>query len=530
MPIPALFRWLAITPLLLVGLSSRLHAAESENTPPNIIFILTDDQRDNTFGAMGHPVIQTPHLDALMAESTRFRNAYAPTPVCAPSRISYLTGMPERLHGVGFSSSYVLTAEQWEQTYPAVLRRNGYYTGFVGKFGVEYYTFQGKADQKFDYWWGHDGWTKFLPKDHDEASTRPYHRAQADTIPAIMAEAMTEFLDSTPSDQPFCLSVSLNVPHGSQATSMFTGYEGWHSMTRPANENPQLQGTPFYDELYRHTDLSLPADALTDPYRFIPEFIQDQDAGRRNNTYAYDYHAASLREHHIRYFQIITGLDQTVGKLRAELKNRGLDRNTIIIYGSDHGLLMGEYGMGGKGLLLDLSAKIPSLIHDPRLPAHQRGQQTEALVSGLDYARTILDYAGVAAPDRMEGRSLRPLVENPSTVWRDSLFLESLFTLRDTPFQEGIRTDRWKYIRMYDGVINFKESDHDFRGRAPEFEMLFDLHTDPTEHHNLAQDPAHATTLAQFRAQTAAESEAINARRTAFMKTSPPAPRESKSR
>jgi len=130
----------------------------------------------------------------------------------------------------------------------------------------------------------------------------------------------------------------------------------------------------------------------------------------------------------------------------------------------------------------------------------------------------------------MEGRSLRPLVENPSTVWRDSLFLESLFTLRDTPFQEGIRTDRWKYIRMYDGVINFKESDHDFRGRAPEFEMLFDLHTDPTEHHNLAQDPAHATTLAQFRAQTAAESEAINARRTAFMKTSPPAPRESKSR
>jgi len=370
MPIPALFRWLAITPLLLVGLSSRLHAAESENTPPNIIFILTDDQRDNTFGAMGHPVIQTPHLDALMAESMRFRNAYAPTPVCAPSRISYLTGMPERLHGVGFSSSYVLTAEQWEQTYPAVLRRHGYYTGFVGKFGVEYYTFKGKADQKFDYWWGHDGWTKFLPKDHDEASTRPYHRAQADTIPAIMAEAMTEFLDSTPSDQPFCLSVSLNVPHGSQATSMFTDYEGWHSMTRPANENPQLQGTPFYDELYRHTDLSLPADALTDPYRFIPEFIQDQDAGRRNNTYAYDYHAASLREHHIRYFQIITGLDQTVGKLRAELKNRGLDRNTIIIYGSDHGLLMGEYGMGGKGLLLDLSAKIPSLIHDPRLPTN----------------------------------------------------------------------------------------------------------------------------------------------------------------
>lgn len=523
MRFPRAIRLLSLTLLLLTGLRTEIRA--SEEAKPNIIFLLTDDQRDNTFGAMGHPVIKTPHLDALMGESMRFRNAYAPTPVCAPSRISYLTGMPERLHGVGFSSSYVLTEEQWEHTYPAVLRRNGYYTGFVGKFGVEYYTFKGETDQKFDYWWGHDGWTKFLPKDHDQPSSRPYHRAKADTIPAIMAEAMTEFLDSTPSDEPFCLSVSLNVPHGSQATSMFTDYEDWHNMSRPANENPQLQGTPFYDELYRNTDLHLPADALTDPYAFIPEFIQDQDAGRRNNTYSYDYNAASLSEHHIRYFQIISGLDETIGKLRAELKSRGLDRNTIIIYGSDHGLLMGEYGMGGKGLLLDLSAKIPSLIHDPRLPANQRGLQSEKLVSGLDYARTILDYAGVAAPDRMEGRSLRPLVENPSAKWRDALFLESLFTLRDTPFQEGIRTDRWKYIRMYDGVTNFKETDVDFRDRAPEFEMLFDLHADPTEHHNLAEDPAHAKTIAKFRAQTANHSEAINDRRAAFMKTSPPAPR-----
>ena len=422
--------------------------------------------------------------------------------------------MPERLHGIGFSSFYVLTEEQWEQTYPAVLRRNGYYTGFVGNFGVGYYTFKGETDQKFDYWWGHDGWTKFLPKDHNQASTKPYHRSQADTIPAIMAEAMTEFLDSTPDDEPFCLSVSLNAHHGSQATSMFTDYEDWHDMTRPANENPQLQGTPFYDELYRNEDLPISADALTSPHRFIPEFIQDQDAGRRNKTYSYDYHAAPLREHHIRYYQIISGLDETIGKLRAELKSRSLDRNTIIIYGSDHGLLIGEYGMGDKGL-----------IHDPRLPAAQRGQQTEAVASGLDYARTILDYAGVAAPNRMEGRSLRPLVENGAAMWRDSLFLESLFTLRDTPFQEGIRTDRWKYIRMYDGVTNFKEADVDFRGRVPEFEMLFDLHADPTEHHNFAEDPAHAKTIAKFRAQTATHSEAINDRRAAFMKVSSPAPR-----
>ena len=178
---------------------------------------------------------------------------------------------------------------------------------------------------------------------------------------------------------------------------------------------------------------------------------------------------------------------------------------------------MGEYGMGGKGLLLDLSAKIPCIVHDPRAPKEQRGRQLDHLVSSLDYTATILDYAGVPALEFMEGRSLRPLVEGREDVtWRDELFLESLFTLRDNPFQEGIRTSRWKYIRMYDGVISFREADVDFRDRAPEFEMLFDLEADPGERHNLIADPQHAATLAELRQKTAAQSAAINQRREAF--------------
>lgn len=499
-----------------------LLANQATDARPNIIFLLTDDQRDNTLGAMGHPLVKTPNLDALMRESVRFKNAYIATPVCCPSRVSYLTGMPERIHGVGFSSSYVLTEQQWEQSYPALLRKGGYYTGFVGKLGVEYYTFKGRAQDKFDFWWGHDGWTKFLPKDFDSESTKPYHNAQADIITPIMGEAMTRFFDSTPSDKPFCLSVSFNVPHGSQTTSMFTDYPEWHEMKRPANENPKLNGIPFYDSLYRDIDIPLPADTCTDPYRFIPQFIQDQDAGRRNRTYVYDYDLATCREHHIRYYQTITGLDHVLGGMRAELKRRGLADNTVILYGSDHGLLMGEYGMGGKGLLYDLASKIPSIIHDPRVPHEKRGRQLDELVSSLDYPRTILDYAGIKAPAIMEGRSLRPLVEGNDVPWREELFLESLFTMRDTPFQEGIRGQRWKYIRMYDGVPRFKEQHVDFKGRHPEFEMLFDLEADPSEHANLATDPEYADILVELRARTASQSIAINQRREAYMKVVPP--------
>ena len=507
---------LSAVPLALLA-AARLADATESSPRPNIIFLLTDDQRDNTVAAMGHPYVKTPNLDALMRNSVRFTNAYIATPVCAPSRVSFFTGMPERVHGVGFSSSYALTEAQWEQTYPALLRKGGYHTGFIGKFGVEYYTFKGRTQDKFDFWYGHDGWTKFLPKDHDSPSTTPYHGAMENVVTFIMGEGMTKFLDTAPKEKPFCLSVSFNVPHGSQTTTMFTDYPRWHEMTRPANGNPKLKGSPFYDTLYRDLDISVPGDTCTDPYRFIPKVMMDQGKGRRQ-TYSYNYDLATCREHHVRYYQTITGLDHVIGGLLADLKRRGLDQNTVILFGSDHGLLMGEYGMGGKALLLDLATKIPCIIHDPRTPQEQRGRQLDQIVSSLDYARTILDYAGIEAPAEMEGHSLRPLVEGKETSWRDDLFLESLFTLRDNPFQEGMRTGRWKYIRMYDGVMSFKETDVDFQGRGPDFEMLFDLEADPAEHHNLVADPTHAAILAELREKTAASSIAINQRRADYMK------------
>jgi arylsulfatase A-like enzyme len=493
-------------------------AVDQDENPsrPNIIFLLTDDQRDNTFGAMGHPFVQTPNFDRLLSESVRFSNTYTAEPVCSPSRVSILTGMHERVHGVGFTSSYQLTEEQWERSYPALLRKAGYYTGFVGKIGIEYYTFIGKAAEKFDYWWGHDGWTKFLPKNYDSPSTTPYHHAKEDIITPIMGEAMGAFLDSLPEEKPFCLSVSFNVPHGSQTTSMYEDYEDWRKMDRPANENPALQGTLIYDKLYRDTDIQIPEETETDPYRFIPKFIMDQDAGRRTNTYQYNYTRARNLEHHVRYYQTITGLDHIMGEFLNDLERRGLMDNTVIVYGSDHGLLMGEYGMGGKSLLYDLTSKIPCFVYDSRLPKSKRGRQVDKLVSSLDFTKTILDYAGVEALEFMDGQSLRPLVHDEEVPWRDELFLEILYTGRDNPFQEGIRIGNWKYIRMFDGVTKYNETDVDFADRNPEFEMLFDLATDPGEMNNLIKDMGDTKLLETFRQKTAAYSISLNETREKY--------------
>jgi arylsulfatase A-like enzyme len=494
-----------------------LSKSASKKERPNIIFLLTDDQRDNSLGIMGHPWVETPNLDMLIKNGVRFNNAYIAEPTCSPSRTSLFTGMHERVHGVGFSSSYKLNDEQWAKTYPALLREQGYYTGFIGKFGVESYTFRGQAEKKFDYWRGHDGWAKFFPK--TAKNCKEYWDSKCDIITPVMGESITRFLELAPKDRPFNLSVSFSIPHGSQTSSM-------HSWTEPANRNPRLKDHPVYGDLYRDLDISIPEDTATDTYRFIPKKIMDQDRGR-NRTYSYAYTTEQCHELHIRYYQLITGLDKVVGDLMATLKEKELDENTVIIFGSDHGLLMGEYGMGGKGLLYDLTAKYPCFIYDPRLPKRQCGRTIDNLVSSLDITSTILDYARVKQPEEMEGMSLKPLLTNQSVQWRDELFLENLYTGRDTPFSEGIRKGKWKYIRMYDGVTPYNEGHMVFRGRKPDFEQLFDLSVDPDEKNNLIadSDPEVIDTLNLLRTRCQELSDALNRRREEYKKTHEVTPR-----
>lgn len=484
---------------------------------PNIIFLLSDDQRIKTFGTTGHPWVKTPNFDRLVKEGVRFSNTYIAEPTCSPSRTAIFTGMHERLNGIGFTSSYQLTEEQWEQTYPALLRKNGYYTGFIGKFGIEYYTFRGNASQKFDFWCAHDGWARFFPK--TASNCKNYHNSKDEIITPIMGQSMESFLDATPEDKPFCLSVSFSVPHGSQTTTMFPDNPEARAMMIPANENPKLKGHPFYDMLYRDIEIEIPEETASDPYRFIPKSILDQSRGRASATYKYNYHPVSNKEHHIRYYQQISGLDKIIGGLINSLEKRGLADNTIIIFASDHGLLMGEYGMGGKALLYDLTSRIPCFVYDPRLPASLRGRTVENLTSSLDITTTILDYAGIDAPAQMEGKSLVPLIYDKKSQWRNEIFLENLYTGRDNPFCEGIREGNWKYIRMYDGKTGYMEANVDFSNRKPDFEQLFNLKEDPEEKNNLVDQYEGTQVLAALRMKCQKHSDELNKKRAVYLET-----------
>lgn len=481
--------------------------------PPNIIFLLTDDQRADTLSIAGHQDVQTPNIDQLARNGVRYTNAFTVQPICAPSRFAFLSGQYERTSGLGFNSPYQVSERQWQQTYPALLREAGYFTGFIGKFGVQYYELAEQAASKFDYWRAHDGWLPFFPKDLPEnPATAIYQDAEHEITTEIMGEYIQDFLSKRPANKPFNLSVSFSAPHNSVVSSMYTdGADpecdsyACRVMAYPANGNPRLSGHMTYDALYRDRSIKISPDTGRDPDQFIREGVIDHVA--RQKWYAYNYDAALEPEHLVRYYQTITGIDHVVGALVAQLERLGLAENTIIIFSSDHGLLNGEYGTGGKALLYDLVAKIPLVIFDPRNPSNDAKRVTEELVLSIDVPATILAYAGVAVPASMEGTDL-----NAEDAPREDVFLESLTVAEGNPFIEALRTLEWKYVRYLEpGGCPYTEEQLDFSGQQPTFEQLFHLTSDPEERVNLVNVPEHTQVLESFRARIRARSTAMTA-------------------
>jgi arylsulfatase A-like enzyme len=474
------------------GDTAGLNAAASDR--PNIIFLLADDQRADSLSSAGHAFSQTPNVDRLARDGVQFTNAFTVEPICAPSRFAFLSGQYERTSGL-------VSAAQWEQTYPALLRDAGYYTGFIGKFGVQYYSLDGGAAARFDYWRAHDGWLPFWPKDLPEnPATEIYKNAKNDITTEIMGEYIAEFLDTRPDNVPFNLSVSFSAPHNSIVSTMYP--EGadpdcesyaCEVMAYPANENPRLAGHPVYDQLYRDREIAIAEDTGRDPYQFIPEGVIDHEA--RKQWYDYNYDPNTQPEHLIRYHQTVTGIDRVVGDLVGQLDRLGIADNTIIIYSSDHGLLNGEYGTGGKGLLYDLVAKVPLIVYDPRDSHSDRKNEATELVLSIDVPATILSYAGIPVPEVMEGRDL-----NSGEAERDEIFLESLTVAEGNPFIEALRTREWKYVRyLQPSGCPYTEEHLDFSDQEPIFEQLFHLTSDPAERENLVGIDEHAEVLEQFR-------------------------------
>lgn len=497
-------KYYLILPLLVGAIFFLTNCKEYDQQvkKPNIVVVLTDDMRWDYLGAIGaNTIVQTPNLNKLAAEGTLFRNAFVTSAICTPSRTSILTGMYERKHGVTFGSNSVMTEEAYANTYPMLLRKDGYFTGWVGKNhtpvgksekGLGYRS--GVMEESFDYWRAGHGHLSFYPKNVHEI----FRDAKSDNQIDIIQEAVDEFLSidealetsqsflrTRPTDQPFCLLINFNVPHSN----------GTNSMKQLPND-PELYRSAYRDQI---DQIPLPADYVAYDSIKTPKLPVHVYNGQYLKSYDWTKTEESLKENQIRTIQTVTGIDQVVGKIVRELATQGILDNTIIVFTSDHGLFHGEYGLAGKTFLYDIDLKIPMIIYVPGL--HQ-GKVVDEISLNIDIAPTLLDFAGIDIPAEMQGKSLKPIFENANKEWRTDFFSENMFMEQNYPRMEAVRSKDWKYIRYYS-----KEKDQrhilsliaPILGEQPIYEELFDLQNDPYERNNLACHEDKQEVLEMFR-------------------------------
>lgn len=450
----------AILLLLGAGIGLAANGARAAQEPPprrpNLVFILSDDQRFDTMGCTGNRIIQTPNMDALARDGVRFKNAFVTTPICAASRATLLTGLYERTHQFTFNTP-PLANPLLNDSYPARLRQAGYRTGFVGKFGVV--TERGGEQRLFD---------EFRP-----LKPTPYFKKQADAserfVEDLLGDHAVKFLDGCKPDQPFSLSLSFNAPHAEDG-------------------DPKQYFWPSrFDHLYRDVTFPIPKTMSPEFWDQQPEFLKNTESRVR---YKWRFDEPRKYQEMVRgYYRMITAIDDVIGRVRGELDKRGLADNTVIVFMADNGYFLGERGFADKWYGYEYSLRVPLIVFDPRLERGRRGKVLDAVALNVDIAPTLLDLAGIPAPTRYQGHSLVPLLpgKKPDN-WRKDFFFEHLFERNNIPKSEGVRTDRWTYIRWFE--------------QQPVVEELYDHEADFEETHNLVSSRKRQGVLQELRERT----------------------------
>ena len=425
----------------------------SENRP-NIIFILTDDQRFDALGYAGNKIIQTPEMDRLAETGVYFSHAIVSTPICAASRASIFTGLHERTHKYTFQTGDI-RSEYILESYPALLKEAGYYTGFFGKFGVNF----SKKGKLFD-----------VIDDYDRNGQFPdrrgyfYKTLNGDTVhlTRYTGQQALDFIDNAPSEKPFCLSLSFSAPHAHD------------------NAPDQYFWTPETDNLFQNMEMPGPELADDKYFNALPLPVRE---GFNRLRWTWRFDTPEKYQHSVKgYYRMIKGVDLEIAKIRKKLEEKGLDNNTVIIFMGDNGYFLGERQLAGKWLMYDNSIRVPLIVYDPRVKKHQ---DISDMALNIDVPATILDLAGVQIPATYQGKSLVPIVSGTvKSMYRDTILIEHLWEFENIPPSEGVRTAEWKYMRY----INDKSA-----------EELYNLKSDPKEINNLAGMPEYQKVLLEFR-------------------------------
>lgn len=421
-------------------------------TPLNILVLYADDWRHDTLGCAGHPIVKTPNIDRLASEGVRFRNNFVTTSICGVSRATLFTGQWMSRHG---NPAFQKFNTPWEQTYPGILRKDGYHVGLVGKWH------NGKfPEDKFDFGRSYSGvhWIK----QEDGSQIHVTVKNEKDAL---------EFLKSKPSSKPFSLTVSFFATHAEDSN--------------PRQFLPQ----PESMSLYSAVTIPVPKTANDESFKKLPPFIaNEKNEGRNRWHWRFDT-PEKYQEYMKNYYRLVTEVDVACGRIIEQLKTSGEYDKTLIVFTTDNGYFHAEHGLADKWYPYEESIRVPLIIRDPRMPAQARGSVNDRITLNVDLAPTIVGAAGGQIPAGMQGRDLAALYgkdyEKANADWRKDFFYEhAIIKNKDfIPASEALVQLDWKYIYWPDFKV----------------EQLFDLTADPNEESDLVKQPEHQTRLAEMR-------------------------------
>jgi len=446
-----------------VGAAVALNAAPKVTVPakpdaPNILWICTDQQRWDTIRALGNKHIRTPNIDRLCAEGVAFTHAHCQNPICTPSRASFLTGMYPR-----YLNACTNGNESWQSEAPLVtktLADAGYDCGLAGKFHLS--AAQGRIEPRYDdgyrvFHWSHhphDSW----PEGHAYNDWLKRQGIDHDTTKKKFGYIPPEFHQTK-----WCADRAIDF-------------------MREKREGPWLFSYNCFDP---HPPLDPPKEYLD---RFdldslpVPEWTEDDLreekalAGVNFQSKAGRIPAKKARLSLAKYWAMIEQIDDHVGRMLDALEASGQRENTVVIFTSDHGHMIGDHGLNNKGCrFYEGLVRVPLICSWPG--RFKAGVKSDALVELTDITPTLLELAGLEVPEGMHGKSLLPLLTGEETDHREHVRCTYTETLRGTKSWGTMIRDRRYKLVCYHGT---------------ELGQLFDLEADPNEHRNLWDSPEHA--------------------------------------
>ncbi len=446
-----------LLPALAVGVASIVQAATAPR--PNVLVVLTDDQRWDALGVVQReqgeaalfPWFQTPHLDRIAAEGARFANTFVTTSLCSPSRASFLSGRFARRHQV--LNNFTEYPNDLPG-YPSRLQAAGYETAYIGKWHMG----EDNDEQRpgFDHWMSHRGQGNYFDNEFNLNGTR---RQIPGYYTTVVTDHAVEWI-RRPHPKPWLLVLGQKAPHGGpiQPEPRFEHALDAFPVRKPANyENYRLaDGKPAWLE------------------ESLPTWH-----GHHGPLYGLKEYDRFVRA----YLATLLSVDESVGRVYEALKESGQLDQTVLVFTSDNGFVLGEHGRVDKRTMYEESIRIPLLVRYP--PLARPGTVITQLVLSHDLAPTLLALCGAPPLKDVTGRSLVPLLQGKTRGWRTSFLYEYNYEAQFpyTPNVRGVRTDEWKLIRYPHGD-----------GSPDRFTAeLYNLKDDPDERRNLINDPAFAS-------------------------------------